>query len=79
MPGVRRALVGDRWDSNSPAVKLSIRSLWFYRQHANGKGQQNGQEAYQLVTARKERAWLTESSTKDYDAVLTRGLDDLRR
>jgi pimeloyl-ACP methyl ester carboxylesterase len=72
-------LVSDRWDSNSPAAKLSIPSLWFYRQHANGKGQQDRQEAYQLVAARKERAWLTESSTKDYDAALTRWLDDLRR
>jgi len=74
-------LVSERWDWNPPAAKLSIPSLWFYRLHASGKGQQDRQEAYQLVTARKERAWLTESSdaTKDYDAALSRWLDDLQR
>jgi pimeloyl-ACP methyl ester carboxylesterase len=74
-------LVSDRWDSNQPAAKLSIPSLWFYRLHANGKGQQDSQAAYELVAARKERAWLTESSdaTKDFEAALTRWLDDLHR
>jgi pimeloyl-ACP methyl ester carboxylesterase len=72
-------LVADRWNSNLPAAKLSIPSLWFYRAQVNDKAQQNRQEAYELVSARKERAWLAEPSTKDYDAALTRWLDDLQR
>jgi len=74
-------LVSDRWDSSPPAAKLSLPSLWFYRTHANSAAQQNRQDAYQLVTARKERVWLTETSnlTKDYNVTLTRWLDDLQR
>jgi pimeloyl-ACP methyl ester carboxylesterase len=74
-------LARDRWDSNPPAAKLSIPSLWFYRTDANGQARQNRQEAYQLVTARKQRVWLTEShdATKDYNVALTRWLDDLQR
>jgi pimeloyl-ACP methyl ester carboxylesterase len=72
-------LVRDHWDSNLPATSLRIPSLWFYRTPMNGQAQQNGQEAYQLVTARKEQVWLAEShdATKDYNAALTRWLDDL--
>ncbi len=67
-------LVRDRWDSNPTAAKLSIPSLWFYRSQAIGQ-----QNAYQLVTARKERVWLTKPSntTKDYSSALTRWLGDL--
>jgi pimeloyl-ACP methyl ester carboxylesterase len=74
-------LVSDRWDSTQPATSLRVPSLWFYRTHANGRAQQNHQEAYQLVTVRKERVWLTESHgvTKDYDLALSRWLDDLQR
>ena len=74
-------LVSDRWDSSPPAAKLSLPSLWFYRTHANSAAQQNRQDAHQLVTARKEQVWLTESpgATKDYDLALSRWLDDLQR
>jgi uncharacterized protein len=72
-------LVRDRWNSNAPATSLRIPSLWFYRTNANGRTRQNGQETYQLVTARKEQVWLADSpgATKDYKAALTRWLDDL--
>jgi len=73
------ALVRDRWDSNPPATSLRIPSLWFYGTPAHGQAQQNRQEAYQRVTARKEQVWLTESpdATKNYYFALTRWLDDL--
>jgi uncharacterized protein len=74
-------LAGDRWDPTQPAAGLRIPSLWFYPTHANGQAQQSREEAYQLVTARKEEVWLTKSpgATEDYDAALTRWLDDLQR
>jgi pimeloyl-ACP methyl ester carboxylesterase len=74
-------LVSDRWDANAPATGLRIPSLWFYRTHANGPLRETRQDAYQLVTARKEQVWLTDSpgATKDYDAALNRWLDDLQR
>ncbi len=72
-------LVRDRWDSNAPATSLRIPSLWIYRTSTNVQAQKESQEAYQLVAARKDQIWLTESNetTKDYDAALTRWLDDL--
>jgi hypothetical protein len=74
-------LVRDRWDSNPPATSLRIPSLWFYRTYASDQTRQNRQDAYQLVTARKERVWLTGSSdsAKDYNVALARWLDDLHR
>jgi hypothetical protein len=74
-------LVSDRWDATQPATSLRVPSLWFYRTHASGQPQQTRQDAYQLVTAHKQRVWLTESpaATKDLDAALTRWLDDLQR
>jgi pimeloyl-ACP methyl ester carboxylesterase len=74
-------LARDRWDSNSAATSLRIPSSWFYRTHANGRAQQNSQETYRLVTARKEQVWLTESPSaiEDYSAALSRWVDDLQR
>jgi len=72
-------LVRDRWNLNPPAASLRIPSLWFYRTPAPGEPEQNNQEAYQLVTARKQRVRLTASSdaTKTGNSALTRWLDDL--
>ena len=71
-------LVRERWDAAQPAARLSIPSLWFYRTRASG--QQAGQVAYGLVTARKERAWLSEApDEKDYGPALSRWIDDLQR
>ena len=74
-------LVSDRWDSNAPATSLRIPSLWFYGTHVNGRVRENSHSAYQLVTARKEQVWFTEShgATKDYNGALSRWLDDLQR
>jgi pimeloyl-ACP methyl ester carboxylesterase len=74
-------LARDRWDANAPATSLRIPSLWFYRTHANVRAQQNSQDAYQLVAARKEQVWLTESASaaKDYNAALRRWIDDLQQ
>jgi hypothetical protein len=74
-------LVSDRWDMNPAARSLHIPSLWFFRTPGNSQAQQTRQDAYQLVTARKQRVWLTEAHdpTKDYNEALTRWLDDLQR
>jgi pimeloyl-ACP methyl ester carboxylesterase len=77
-------LVRDRWDLNPPAVNLRIPSLWFYKTPARGQAQENGQQTYRLVTARKRQVWLMESpdagaaeNDRSYSLALTGWLDDL--
>jgi uncharacterized protein len=77
-------LMRDRWDSIPPAANLRIPSLWFYKTPAHGQAQENGQQAYQRVTAPKQQVWLAESPDADAAAnyhnctlALTGWLDDL--
>ncbi len=72
-------LMRDRWDSNAAATSLRIPSLWIYLTDAINRAQQKNQEAYRLVTARKEQIWLDESRDKEYETTLTRWLNDLKR
>ena len=71
-----RALVSDRWDSNTTAASLRIPSLWFFRR---GQGGDKTPEAFERVTARKVIVWLARGETgqRDYEDALSRWLDDL--
>jgi dienelactone hydrolase len=72
------ALVRDRWDLIHPATTLRVSSLWFYRTPASGQPPAIKTEAFEKVTARKMRVWLTNSPdlVTNYGFALSRWRDD---
>jgi uncharacterized protein len=75
-------LVGDQWEIDTAAAKLSIPSLWFYRT-AIGQRERKGTEppVYRNVRSAKMLVWLTSPNRaqKDEAEALLRWIDELGR
>ena len=72
-------LTSDRWDAKDAAAHVLIPSLWFVPNSENAHQQTSVDQAFSLLSARKERVWLNDSPSMDQDhrAKLTQWLDDL--
>lgn len=74
-----RLLVRDRYDLDTPAKKLRIPSLWFYRTAAPGSGRSDAEPtAYKRVASRKMLVWLPAgpAGQKAFADALSRWLAD---